>query len=277
MLGLNKAWVSIPSSQDRAKQPQINNHRLIPYSLYYFSGLWGQPGGSTWLVFTDAVTNHIYMSKGSTQPPLRQSKKLDISAHHTWEQCLWLPDEVKAPKATEQQSFLFHPHFSLPLTSWQSFNLQIPCVWFSWKQNKTQSGLSVCRKRFQRGQPSHSLGQREVCGSEKRNCKVNLRPVREPTSFQIAWNISCIVPHSQAPCYQLPGQSFHTLSSEQVSTWHTFTPTNTHTHTHTHTAPSGDRLGSEKSGSLLSWWQSVESVLSPWSPSAHAGARQRLL
>ncbi|EDL81570.1 rCG20790 [Rattus norvegicus] len=60
--------------------------------------------------------------------------------------------------------------------------------------------LSVCRMRFQRGQPSPSVAQREVCGSVKRNCKVNLRLVWEPTSFQIARNVFCTVPHSQAPC-----------------------------------------------------------------------------
>jgi len=59
---LYKAWVSNPSSQDRAKGQQINNHQLTLSSLYHFSGLWGQlcyPGGGTWLVFTDAVTNYI--------------------------------------------------------------------------------------------------------------------------------------------------------------------------------------------------------------------------
>ena len=77
-------------------------------------------------------------------------------------------------------------------------------------------------------------------------------------------------------------------SSDQSSTWctgahpHTHTHahafTHTHTHTHTHTPLSADRLGPKNLAVCMAHGKASGLFsLSPWSPSADAGARQCLL
>ena len=97
--------------------------------------------------------------------------------------------------------------------------------------------LSVCRMRFQRGQPSPSEAQKEVCGSVKRNFKVNLRLIRGTDflpNIRIACDIFCAVPHSPAPCHQLPGPVL-SLAVLRAGLFTACIYTNEHPHPHAHT------------------------------------------